>query len=165
MNSRTQTIALMSLLTAIALILGYIDRFIPVVSGVPGVKLGLGNTVLLYAIYLMDKRRAVILMLAKVLLSGFIFAGVSAMMYALAGGVLSLVAMLAARKIRGVGVVGVSVTGAVFHNVGQIGLAALIVRTSALFGYLPVLLVAGVGTGIATGVIAKLVMQHLPKQR
>ena len=91
---KTKSIARFSLLCAMALVLGYFERFIPVAPGIPGVKLGLANTVLLYAVYLMGAKSAMLLMLAKVVLSGFLFAGLSGMLYSLAGGLLSLCVML-----------------------------------------------------------------------
>ena len=98
MRPQTQRIARFGLLTALALILGLMDRAIPVsalLGGfVPGIKLGLANTVLLYAVYLMDVKSSILLMLTKVLLSGFIFGSMSAILYSLAGGVLSLIVML-----------------------------------------------------------------------
>ncbi len=86
---KTKSIARFSLLCAMALVLGYFERFIPVAPGIPGVKLGLANTVLLYAVYLMGAKSAMLLMLAKVVLSGLLFAGLSGMLYSLAGGLLS----------------------------------------------------------------------------
>ena len=95
------------MLTALALVLGWLDRAIPVtwfLSGaVPGIKLGLANTVLLYAVYLMDWKGCVLLMLAKVFLSGFMFGSMSAILYSLCGGVLSLAVMLLVRRKPGVG--------------------------------------------------------------
>ena len=113
MRPQTQRIARFGLLTALALILGLMDRAIPVsalLSGaVPGIKLGLANTVLLYAVYLMDVPSCILLMLTKVLLSGFIFGSLSAILYSLAGGVLSLAVMLLVRKNPGRGVLCASV--------------------------------------------------------
>ena len=90
------------MLTALALVLGWLDRAIPVtwfLSGaVPGIKLGLANTVLLYAVYLMDWRGCALLMLAKVFLSGFLYGSMSAILYSLSGGVLSLAVMLLVRR-------------------------------------------------------------------
>ena len=83
----TRSIARFGLLTAMALMLGYFERFIPIAPGIPGIKLGLANTVLLYAVYLMDAKSAWLLMCAKVLLSGFLFAGLSGMLYSFAGGI------------------------------------------------------------------------------
>ena len=117
---KTKSIARFSLLCAMALVLGYFERFIPVAPGIPGVKLGLANTVLLYAVYLMGAKSAMLLMLAKVVLSGFLFAGLSGMLYSLAGGLLSLCVMLLLSRLKDVGIIGVSVGGAVSHNIGQI---------------------------------------------
>ena len=107
MNSKAKTVARFGLLVALSLVLGWLDRAIPLtwfLSGaVPGIKLGLANTVLLYAVYLMDGRGCAALMLAKVLLSGFMFGSMSAIIYSLSGGVLSLIVMLLVRKNAKVG--------------------------------------------------------------
>ena len=116
MRPQTQRIARFGLLTALALILGLMDRAIPVsalLGGfVPGIKLGLANTVLLYAVYLMDVKSSILLMLTKVLLSGFIFGSMSAILYSLAGGVLSLAVMLLIRKNPGRGALAAAVIAA-----------------------------------------------------
>lgn len=102
MNTATQKVARFGLLTALALVLGLMDRAIPLTAllggAAPGIKLGLANTVLLYAVYLMDWHSAVFLMLTKVLLSGFLFGSLTAILYSLSGGILSLLVMLAIRK-------------------------------------------------------------------
>ena len=102
MRPQTQKIARFGLLTALALVLGLMDRAIPVsalLGGVlPGIKLGLANTVLLYAVYLMDWKSCVALMLTKVVLSGFLFGSLSAILFSLSGGVLGLIVMLLIRK-------------------------------------------------------------------
>jgi len=102
LRPQTQKIARFGLLTALALVLGLMDRAIPVsalLGGVlPGIKLGLANTVLLYAVYLMDWKSCVALMLTKVVLSGFLFGSLSAILFSLSGGVLSLLVMLLLRK-------------------------------------------------------------------
>ena len=102
MHTVTQKVARFGLLTALALVLGLLDRAIPLTAllggAAPGIKLGLANTVLLYAVYLMDWQSAVFLMLAKVVLSGFLFGSLTAILYSLSGGILSLLIMLAIRK-------------------------------------------------------------------
>ena len=107
MNPKTQKIARFGLLTALALVLGLMDRAVPVsalLGGIiPGVKLGLANTVLLYAVYLMDWQSCVLLMLTKVVLSGLIFGSLSAIWFSLAGGTLSLITMLAVKRNPGAG--------------------------------------------------------------
>ncbi len=102
MNKKTKKIALFGLLTALALVLGLMDRAIPLSAllggAVPGIKLGLANTVLLYAVYLMDWPSCILLMLTKVVLSGLIFGSLSAIWFSLAGGALSLAVMLLVRR-------------------------------------------------------------------
>ena len=157
---KTKSIARFSLLCAMALVLGYFERFIPVAPGIPGVKLGLANTVLLYAVYLMGAKSAMLLMLAKVVLSGVLFAG---MLYSLAGGLLSLCVMLLLSRLKDVGIIGVSVGGAVSHNIGQIAVACMVVESRAVLGYLPVLMISAVITGTLTGIAAKYAIAALQK--
>ena len=154
---KTKSIARFSLLCAMALVLGYFERFIPVAPGIPGVKLGLANTVLLYAVYLMGAKSAMLLM------SGFLFAGLSGMLYSLAGGLLSLCVMLLLSRLKDVGIIGVSVGGAVSHNIGQIAVACMVVESRAVLGYLPVLMISAVITGTLTGIAAKYAIAALQK--
>jgi heptaprenyl diphosphate synthase len=153
-------VAKLGLLAAVALVLGYFEHLLPV-TGIPGVKLGLANTVLLYALYLLDVPSAILLMILKVGLSGLLFGGPAAMLYSFAGGAVSLPVMIFTRRLRGVSVVGVSVLGALAHNVAQMAVACLIVGTRAILAYLPVLLAAAAVTGVLTGLIARYVINGL----
>lgn len=157
----TKRLALSSLLLSIALVLGFVESLIPIAPGIPGIKLGLSNVTLLIALYMLGNVNAFALMGLKVMLSGLLFGGVSAMMYGLAGGVLSMLGMISVRKIKGVSVIGVSVVGAVLHNVGQVGLAMLIVKLDQLLYYMAILMLVGVGTGILTGTAAMYAMRSL----
>lgn len=159
-RSNARMIAELGVLTAVALVLGYLERLIPI-TAVPGIKLGLANTVLLYALFMLDTRRAWLLMLLKVGLSGLLFGGASAMLYSLSGGVLSLCVMLLVRRAKGFGVVGVSVAGAIAHNLGQMAVACFVVQTRAILAYLPVLLIAAVVTGFLTGIVAQYTLRAL----
>lgn len=149
-----KTVARFGMLTAVALVLGWVERFIPI-AGIPGIKLGLANTVLLYAICLMDAKSAWLLMFLKVALSGFLFGSLPAMLYSFAGGLVSLMIMLLLYKARGFSIVGVSISGAVGHNIGQLLVACFMVTPRAALSYSPILLVAGIITGLLTGVAAK----------
>lgn len=162
MNHRwsASIVAKLGLLTAVAIVLGYFEYLLPV-TGIPGVKLGLANTVLLYALYLLDVPSAILLMFLKVGLSGMLFGGPAAMLYSLAGGVLSLIVMILARKSRGLSVVGVSVLGAVSHNVAQMAVACFVVETRAILAYLPILLLAAAVTGTLTGLVARYTFRGL----
>ena len=162
MNRRwsASVVAKLGLLTAVAIVLGYFEYLLPV-TGIPGVKLGLANTVLLYALYLIDVPSAILLMFLKVGLSGLLFGGPAAMLYSLAGGVLSLIVMILARKSKGLSIVGVSVLGAVSHNVAQMVVACFVVETRAILAYLPILLFAAAVTGTLTGLIARYTFRGL----
>lgn len=159
-------VALSGLLTSLMLVLGLVERQFPLTGAIPGVKLGLANSVLLYSLYMMGVRQSVVLMLLKALMSWLIYTNMSAMFYSLGGGALSLLVMAILYRMDGVSVVGVSALGAVFFNVGQILVAVLILHTPQLLtSYLPILMVSGVATGILTGIVAKLVMRHLKGMR
>ena len=157
----TQTIALCGLLTALALVLGYVESMIPIVVGVPGIKLGLSNGVLIFALYALSTPIAWMLMLVKVVLSGLLFGGVSTMMYSLAGGVLSMLVMMLLKRIKGVSPITVSMAGGVAHNVGQTALAMVILHTSKLLYYMAILMLVGLATGALTGVCAAAVLKHM----
>ena len=161
-NKKVQQVALSGLLTSLMLVFGFIERQFPLPVPVPGIKLGLANSVLLYALYMLGIRQTIVLMLLKSLMSWLIYMNLSAMLYSFAGGVLSVAAMILVSRMKGVSPIGVSALGAVFFNICQILMAAWVLGTPQLIvTYLPVLMVSGVLTGILTGVIAKLVMKHL----
>lgn len=161
----TRDLTRLALLTAAALVLGYIEGLFPaLVPGVPGIKLGLANTVLLYAVYLLPPGSAWALMLAKVVLSSALYAGFGTALFSLGGGVLSLGAMLLVRKLSGesVSVIAVSVLGAACHNLGQSLVFAAVGSARAALFYLPYLLLAAIVTGALTGVVARYAMRAIP---
>lgn len=160
---KTKVIARFGILAALALVLGYAEQWIPIAPGVPGIKLGLSNTVLLYAVYMASPVEAAMLMVCKVVLSGFMFAGFSAMLYSLAGGILSLIVMLILSRVPKIGVIGVSAAGAVSHNIGQLAAASLMLGVGTVWVYLPALMLSGVIMGPITGYIAKSVFSYLQK--
>ncbi len=164
MKLKTTDITRLAILTAAALVLSYIEHIIPLPLPVPGIKLGLSNTVLLYALFLLGKKEAVLLMLLKVLISGFAFSGVSPMLYSLAGGILSVIAMMLAKKLKGISVVGVSIIGAAMHNIGQCLVALCFITYKAVLLYLPMLLISAIITGTLTGIIAKYILNHLSRR-
>ena len=161
-NGGASRVALSGLLTSLMLVFGLIERQFPLPVPVPGIKLGLANSVLLYSLYMLGIRQSILLMLLKALLSWLIYMNMSAMLYSLTGGVLSLLAMILIMRVKGVSIIGVSAIGAVFFNVGQILMAVAILHTPQLIvTYLPILMLSGVLTGVLTGIIARMVMKHL----
>lgn len=149
-------------MVAMMLILGYIESLLPELV-VPGIKLGISNSVLIFAVYMLDLPMAWIMMILKVLLSALMFRGGfgPTMYYALAGGVLSMASMSILSRIKGVHPVTVSMVSGVMHNAGQVLMAILILHTTQLLYYMAVLMIAGLAFGAATGVCANLVMKRL----
>jgi heptaprenyl diphosphate synthase len=163
-KKRTEQTALLAVLLALVLVLWFIESLIPLGVGIPGIKLGLANGVLLFALYMLGTKEAIILMVLKVTVPLlYIPSYLQTIMYSAAGSLLSMVVMLPVKRIRGISILGVSIAGAVMHNVGQVLMAMLILQTGSLLYYLSVLLVVGVITGILTGTAAKLVMQSMKK--
>ncbi len=162
MNKR---IAYYGLLVALAFIFSYIEFLIPINLGVPGIKLGLANLVVIISLYLFGIREAAAISFIRIVLTGFTFGNVAAMIYSLAGGVLSLIVMIIAKKTDKLSLMGVSVLGGVFHNVGQIAVAVVVLETGSLVYYLPILLISGTVAGTIIGIIAARVIIRLPKER
>lgn len=155
---KTQKLAQTALLSATAIIFGYIETLLPSV-GIPGIKLGLSNIVILLAIYKLSIPSALFIMLIKVLVTSLLFSGLNVFFFSLCGGVLSITAMILFKN-RSFSVVGVSILGGVFHNIGQILVAGFVLGTS-VFYYLPILLISGCITGFLTGYICNVTMKHL----
>ena len=136
---KTKRLVLLAMLTAVAMILSYVESLLPSV-GIPGVKMGLANIAVIFALFRFGWKEAAALSLVRVVLVSLLFGSVGAMLYSLAGAVLSLAVMALLRRIDRFSTVGISVAGGVAHNAGQILMAMLILQTKQLLGYLPVLL-------------------------
>lgn len=147
--------------TALALLFSYIESLIPFHIGIPGVKLGLANLIIVLALYKTDYKQAYLLSVTRVILAGFLFGNMFSILYSLAGGILSLSMMIFAKRKEGLSVIGVSVVGGVFHNVGQILMAMLVTESWKLLYYLPVLLVFGIITGVVIGGISQEMLKRL----
>lgn len=151
------------LFAALAILMGYVEFMIPIPVPIPGVKLGLANVIIIIMLYFMDTKSAFFVSLIRVLLSGLLFAGFAGMLYSLAGAMLSFLVMAALKKTGRFSIVGVSVSGGVFHNVGQIVVAALVVENVRMVYYLPFLLISGVVTGFLIGIVARTALGYLKR--
>ena len=154
MERKGARLASFGVFVALALIFSYIETLIPFQIGIPGVKLGLANLVIVIALYRMPVGEVYLLSGVRVVLTGFLFGNLMSILYSLAGGILSLTVMWGMKRIRSVSILGVSIAGGVFHNIGQLLAAALMVETYGLFSYLPVLLISGLLTGFVIGLAA-----------
>lgn len=147
--------------TALALIFSYIETLIPIQFGVPGIKLGLANLIIVIVLYKTDWREALLLSVVRIILAGFIFGNLFSIVYSLAGGILSLAVMALLKSSGRFSVIGVSIAGGVCHNIGQLIVAMVVVETYQVGYYLPVLLIAGLITGAVIGAIAGEVLKRI----
>ncbi len=154
-------VAYFGVFTALALIFSYVETLIPINLGIPGVKLGLANLIIVVALYKMRLSEAYLLSVVRVLLAGFIFGNYFSIIYSLAGGLLSLTVMALLKKWGGFSLQGISIAGGVFHNIGQLIVAAVVVETFSVTYYFPVLLVAGLLTGLVIGIVAEMMLKRL----
>lgn len=158
---KNRKIATIGLLVALAFIFSYVEFLIPINLGVPGIKLGLANLAVIAAMYTLDLKTAFALSLIRILLVACTFGNFSGMLYSLSGGLLSFAVMVPAKRSGRFSIKGVSILGGVFHNVGQILMAMLILETSALLSYLPVLMIAGMISGLLIGIFGGMINERL----
>lgn len=163
MNTKAKKTAYYALCIALAFVFSYLESLIPLNIGVPGIKLGLANLVVVTALYVMGERDAFIISMIRILLCGLTFGGVFSLVYSFAGGVLSFAVMLLAKRSKRLSVLGASVLGAAVHNVGQIAAAAIVMGNAGIFYYLPVLLLSGAVTGALIGVLSGAVISRIEK--
>lgn len=154
-------VAYFGVFTALALIFSYVESLIPFQIGIPGVKLGLANLIIVIALYKLSLKETWILAVTRVLLSGFIFGNYFSIIYSLAGTALSLTVMAVLKKNGGFSVMGVSLAGGVAHNMGQLIVAMIVVETYSVAYYFPVLLIAGVVTGLLIGFVSNEMLKRL----
>lgn len=152
----------MALTTAVAMVLSFVESQIPAFVAVPGVKIGLANIAVVFALYRLGWKEAAGISLVRVLLVSLLFGSAASLLYSLAGAVLSLVGMGIMKKTGRFTEIMVSVSGGILHNIGQIVMASLILETDVLRYYLPFLLVSGIIAGIVVGLVAAVLLRRIP---
>ena len=153
----TKKIANIAMLVALAIIFSYVEVLIPINIGIPGVKLGLANLVIVIALYSLDMGDVWLISLVRIVLVGFMFGSLMSIAYSLAGAIVSLIAMMIIKKADFFGIM------AVCHNMAQIAVAAFVVKNNGIYYYVPMLLIAGVITGGIIGVVSHRVLNILKK--
>lgn len=156
-----KNVAYYGLFASLAILMGYVEMLIPIPLLVPGMKLGLANVIIVIVLYFMDARAAFFISLVRVLLSGLLFAGFAGLLYSLAGALFSFCIMVLLKKTNQFSIIGVSIAGGVFHNIGQIIVASLVVENIRIMYYLPFLLFFGVVTGVIIGIVARTALKYL----
>jgi heptaprenyl diphosphate synthase len=165
MRPTTKKIAVLGLCTAVALILAYVESMLPpLFHAVPGIKVGLPNIIIVFVLYRFGLREAAAVSLVRMLAVSFMFGNMMALVYSLAGAFLSMLVMVILKKLNFLSVVGVSVSGGVFHNVGQILTAMLLLGTAELGYYLIVLTITGTVSGIFVGLCGAIIVKRIPKK-
>lgn len=155
-------IAWMGMFVAAAFVLGYIESMLPISFGIPGIKLGLSNIVVMLCLYQCSLKQTFTIAILRIVLTGLTFGNLSMMLYSLAGGMLSLFTMLILKKSDKFSVYGVSIAGGVCHNLGQILVAVVVLQQKALLlYYLPFLFVAGCVSGACIGFVAARLIKRL----
>lgn len=156
----------MALLIGQALILYIVEGMIPVPFITPGAKLGLANLITIIAIYTLDSNKEAFTVVSiRILLSTMFGGNLSTLMYSISGSVFSFLIMILIKQLLKdkVSVIGMSASGAVFHNIGQLLVACMIVKNIGVMLYLPVLTIAGIGTGIFVGITSNYLLKHMQK--
>ena len=158
---RRSRVAFLGLFTAFAMILSFVESQIPTFVAIPGIKLGLPNIAIIVILYRFGWKEASVISLLRVLLTSLLFGTVLSMLYSFAGAILSLIVMILLKKI--LSTVTISVLGGVFHNVGQILVAIMVTETQQLIYYLPVLIVSGVISGVAVGMVSAISVKKIER--
>ena len=162
---RSKKVAFLGLCVSLALVLAYVEVLIqPLVPSIPGIKMGLPNIIIIFLLYRRGASSAIGVSLLRIFLVSILFGNVMALLYSLAGGILSLGVMILLRKLNFMSEVGVSVAGGVMHNVGQILAAMLLLETTELAYYLVVLTVTGTIAGILIGLCGSLLIRKIPNK-
>ena len=157
----SRRVARYALLVALAMVLSWLESLVPLSALAPGMKLGLTNLVVVFALYRMSLRDAAAISLVRVVLVSMTFGNAYSFAYSLAGAVLSLAVMAVLKRTDRFSILGVSIAGGVCHNIGQILVAMAVLDTTRLAWYLPALLVSGTAAGAAVGAVGGIVTERI----
>ena len=165
-QARTKKIAFIGITASLAMLLSYVEFLLPpIFVSVPGIKMGLPNVVILYVLYALDFRYALLVSLVRICLSSLLFGNTMTFAYSIAGAMLSLLIMLILKKTDKLSVIGVSVAGGVSHNIGQILVAMLLLDTPQIAFYLIILAITGTVSGIFIGLCGAILTKRLPSEK
>lgn len=162
MKTNTKKLASLAITISFAMILSYLESRIPVFVAIPGVKIGLANIAVIFALYKFGIKEAITVSLLRIFLISMLFATPISMLYSLAGSALSLLAMILLKRFTPLSEITISICGGVLHNIGQIAMASLMLDTNLVIYYLPFLLLSGIIAGIAVGVAAGILIKRIP---
>ena len=162
---KTKKVAFLGMCIALSMILSFVESQIPPLTAVPGVKMGLPNSVMVFMLYKVGAKDTAIVSILRVILVGILFGTPLSMIYSLAGAALSLIGMILLKKTNLFAPVTVSVAGGILHNIGQIATACIVMETAQIAYYLPVLFISGTIAGILIGLTAAMILKRLDKMK
>lgn len=160
----TRRITRMGMLTSLSLILSYLEMLLPSFIPVPGIKLGLANIALVFALYTLPFSDTLFISLLRVFISSLLFGNVLSLLYSLSGALISLLSMSLFKTLKMNEEV-VSTIGGVIHNTSQLAVAIVMVRSTALFYYLPFLVLSGAVTGFLIGSITSSLLKRMDEEK
>ncbi len=164
MKTGTKKLTLLALFTAVAMLFSYIEMLLPpILPAVPGIKMGLPNIIIIFVLYRFSLKEAAAVSLVRIFLTALLFGNAMTLIYSIAGASLSLAAQWLVKKWDRFSVLGVSIVGGVFHNLGQVLTAAVLMQTREIIYYMAVLLFSGILSGIIVGLLAFLLIKAAKK--
>lgn len=161
--TKTKRLTALSVLVSLGMIFSYVESLVPAFVAIPGVKLGLANTVVVFAIYILGISDAALVSFLRVALSSLLFGSTLSLLYSTVGALLSLLVMIVAKRVIRLSPIGVSALGGVFHNFGQTLTASIVLESAGVFFYFPVLIISGVISGVVIGIVAGIIIKRLDK--
>ena len=161
-RNNNRKIAYCGIFVSLAIILSWVELVIQLPIFIPGIKLGLANIVTLIVMYYFNTRIALIVSIIRIIVCGILFSGFSGFLYSLSGAILSITIMIISKDILKLSIYTVSILGGISHNIGQIFIASLVVKTNFSI-YVPILIISGFITGILIGIIAKNIINIINK--
>ncbi|MBS5852228.1 MAG: Gx transporter family protein [Bacilli bacterium] len=160
MKNKIKQIAMMAILIALSFVLSYVDSLIVLPFGIPGIKLGIANIAIIYTLYKIGAKEAIVVSILRLVLSSILFGSVLTFLYSLVGAVLSLSLMIILKKYTNLALITISISGAVLHNIGQIIVAVIVMATKEIVFYLPILIITGILSGIGVGILSVLTIKY-----
>lgn len=160
-SNKASIVAYIGIFSAFAIIISYLESLIPINIGIPGIKPGFANIVMVLAIYCINIKAALIINIIRILVVGIMFGNIFSIIFSLAGGMLSILVMFIVRRLNSFSIVGVSVCGGVAHNIGQIITASIVTTVYFASYYLPFMIAGGVITGVLVGILADIIYKRI----
>ena len=158
--NKTQKLAFLGLFAALAILMAYIEAILPIQLGIPGVKLGIPNIVIIFVLYVWNAKNAFAISLVRILVIGLLFGNLYSILFSLAGALVSFFLMLLLKKCK-FSRLTVSIVGGVSHNVAQLFVASMVVKVYSVLYFLPIMIGAGILAGTAIGILSSLMVKKL----